>query len=701
VALSDTARLIASLELQDKFSGTATRFGGTLSKLEQQTGTLGKIGGQIGSGLQSTAQNLTRIGVAGAGLLAVAVTNGVHQLELLENAQAQTNAVLTSTQGISGQTAESVRNLAEKYEGLNATIDDKVIQSTENMLLSFTNVRKDAFEPALQAILDLNEGMGGGEEGLQAIAIKVGKALNDPIKGLTALGKAGVLFTADQKARIKQLVAENDLYGAQRIILDEISVEFGGRFAAAGGTATGKFAKLKDAIEDAQRSLATAFLPVLVKVSDKLGTFLTDPAVIARIESFGDELAGGFDKLLAVGGSLPWQQIGDAFKIVGTGSKALLDAFLGLPPWVQTAVLTGWGLNKLTGGALGGIAGTLTKALVTGTFGARGATPANPLFVSQVGGIPGAGGAPVAAAGGGASLLTKVFLTGIATEAGFLLGSAISNALVDAGVGGIKPAKTFEQGALTATIDSKDVERIVSGIDSIDENLAPSLLDLGLSLEDSGAAIANALDIGGVRSQLEKDRQVLIEQLTAQGLTLDQARRMVDEIRAAKDKYGTESVKQIAAVERLHLPLGLGNVIADQIRDKGAEAVAKQQAITDAIRAAQVSHTTQTAQQIASVERLHLPLGLGNVLSGQIRDATRAAQSDLALTALHTATAARLTETTLGPLNRIAAKEFSATVNLSVATTTFISASNVVRTLNSYTAAIGSGPGGALDASLL
>ena len=42
-----------------------------------------------------------------------------------------------------------------------------------------------------------------------------------------------------------------------------------------------------------------------------------------------------------------------------------------LPPWVQTAVITGWGLNKLTGGALGGIVAELGKGLIKGVLGIK------------------------------------------------------------------------------------------------------------------------------------------------------------------------------------------------------------------------------------------------------------------------------------------------------------------------------------------
>jgi hypothetical protein len=129
VATADTARLIASLELKDQFSGPAGRITKSLGNLDRGiTNTQGrayKAGQQIGTGIRNGA-----IIAAGAvGFLATQVTFGLRALTELETATTQTNAVLKSTKGVAGQTAESIRALAEKYEGLNATIDDKVIQS--------------------------------------------------------------------------------------------------------------------------------------------------------------------------------------------------------------------------------------------------------------------------------------------------------------------------------------------------------------------------------------------------------------------------------------------------------------------------------------------------------------------------------------------------------------------------------------------
>jgi hypothetical protein len=403
MATADTAKLIAALELQDKFTkplGGAER---ALGGFEKKMGALESSGRKFGQGLGRAAGTITKIAagaaVAGIGVIAVSVKQGVDALEELESVTVATNTVLKSTKAVSGQTSDGIRDMAEGFEDLNATMDDKVIQSGANMLLTFTNVREKAFEPALEAALNMNEAMGGGPEGLQSTIIQVGKALNDPIKGVSALRRVGVQLSEDQEKQIKTLIEQNDLYGAQSIILDELTTQFGGRFAAAGTTAEGKAAALRDRIEDVQKALAGPLIPAIDRARDKLIEFLGSDRVIGGAEKLGEAIAGLFtdqnidkgvgmvegliDKLttgdfsgLTAGlgtiatevGGLPWESIGNAAELLGTGAKAMLDTFTSMPAWVQTAVLTGWGLNKLTGGALGGIVGELGKGLIKGVL---------------------------------------------------------------------------------------------------------------------------------------------------------------------------------------------------------------------------------------------------------------------------------------------------------------------------------------------
>ena len=429
-SIGDVAKLLASLELDtSKFSGPAKGAIGQVDALESKLGKTGAAGvrsmGLVGHAV-STALGigLARAASAGIGLLTSAFRDGVAGAQELEKVGVATDQVLRSTGGAAGQTADDIRNLATKYEDLNATIDDKVIQSGENLLLTFTRIRKDAFQPALAAALDMNQAMGGGESGLQNTIIQVGKALNDPIKGLTSLRRVGVSFTADQEKQIKSLVKHNKLREAQKIILHELSKEFGGQFVQAGKTAEAQAASLSDSVDDLKITFATGLLPGLANLRSALTTTFRDPQTIAAVKDLGTRLGdflspaniqagiglvrSGFGALKQV----PWGAIKSAMELTGNTARTVLGLLNSAPDWVKTAVLTGWGLNKLTGGVAGNIFGELAKGLIKGVLGINaGVVNVNGAVVNSKGGLPGgpagaggaAGGAAAGAEGGGAA----------------------------------------------------------------------------------------------------------------------------------------------------------------------------------------------------------------------------------------------------------------------------------------------------------
>ena len=360
MALADTAKLVASLELQDKFSKQAKSAEGALGRLEQKTSTLSKVGGQASQGIGNAIQNLKRLAVVGVGLVAANVVTGLRSIADIEKVQAQTTAVIKSTAGAAGQSIEDITARSQKWS-LAIGRNEEDVQDLQNLLLTFTNIGGTVFDDATTAALDMSQALG---QDLKSSAIQLGKALNDPVKGITALSRVGVSFTEEQKKQVKAMVEANDTLGAQRLILNELNREFAGSAAAFGETTAGRLERLKQAFQAAQRALASGFLPLMEKVVNKANELLADPEVIKRIQDFGSGLAGGLEQVIGIGAKLPWESIGSAAKLLGEGSKALLNVFTSMPPWVQTAVLTGWGLNKLTGGALGGIAGTLTKAAI-------------------------------------------------------------------------------------------------------------------------------------------------------------------------------------------------------------------------------------------------------------------------------------------------------------------------------------------------
>jgi hypothetical protein len=152
-------------------------------------------------------------------------------------------------------------------------IDDEAIKSGQNMLLTFRNIRNesgknnDIFNQSSKILLDMTAAMHGGEvtqEAMRKQAVGLGKALNDPIKGMTALQRVGVSFTDQQKKQITTLVESGNRLGAQKIILRELGKEFGGSAAA---MAT-PLQKMKTAFGEVEENIGTALLPVVTKLAN-------------------------------------------------------------------------------------------------------------------------------------------------------------------------------------------------------------------------------------------------------------------------------------------------------------------------------------------------------------------------------------------------------------------------------------------------
>src|SRR5262245_27315337 len=174
-------------------TATTTRF----SKDLEKTGR-GAAAATVGfRGLGRAAAFASGWFLGGAGL-AAGVKAAFGEMENAQKVSAQTAAVLKSTGGVAGVTAKQVDTLATSLMNLSG-VDDEAIKSAENLLLTFTNIQKDAFAPATKAALDMSVALG---EDLQTAALQVGKALQDPVRGITALRRTGVEFTAGQQRMI-------------------------------------------------------------------------------------------------------------------------------------------------------------------------------------------------------------------------------------------------------------------------------------------------------------------------------------------------------------------------------------------------------------------------------------------------------------------------------------------------------------------
>lgn len=122
-------------------------------------------------------------------------------------------------------------NLSQKLIANSKTLEDNsnfmtaAVNEGTAMLLTFNDLSEDILPAATQAMVDMSTVM---KTSLTSSAQTIGKALQDPINGLGLLTKQGFHFTEQQKAMIEQLVNENDILGAQKIILEEIDKAYGG-----------------------------------------------------------------------------------------------------------------------------------------------------------------------------------------------------------------------------------------------------------------------------------------------------------------------------------------------------------------------------------------------------------------------------------------------------------------------------------------
>lgn len=224
-----------------------------------------KFGSGIGSGLKGIAATI-------GGIFVLSKVTDFFKSAVADARESNKVAAITaqhikSTGGAAHITATQVGDLSNAL-AMKTGIDDEVIQSGANLLLTFKNVRNEAgeganvFDRATAAAVDL---AASGFSDVSGASKMLGKALNDPIAGINAMSRAGVTFTQSQKDQIAALVKSGDTLGAQKIIMKEVESQVGGT-AAAQATAADK---LKVAWGNFKEDVGNQLIPVIDELSQK------------------------------------------------------------------------------------------------------------------------------------------------------------------------------------------------------------------------------------------------------------------------------------------------------------------------------------------------------------------------------------------------------------------------------------------------
>lgn len=297
-----------------------------------------------------------------------------------------------------------------------------------------------------------------------------------------------------------------------------------------------QIARLKANAHDAAITIGTALIPMVADLAGKVADWAEGHQ--PEVQKFAEGLAKAFQDAVKWAGKFDWSAVMAGLQTARDVIKTVLDTFLRMPAWVQTAIVTGWGLNKLTGGMVGTLVGQLGAGLIRGVLGINaGVVNINAAVVN--GGVPGVGGAPVAGAAGraGAGLVIARFLgVGSAVALGAVLGNVIGRELFFKPT--VQPAIDFETGIFedkktgSAAQLAIRIDAVTQGIEDLNESLPGGLAQVFLAEE---LAI-----LEGQKAILEKELGKVIGSQEGAAQINEESQRVLDQIKAETAKTAEE-----------------------------------------------------------------------------------------------------------------------------------------------------------------
>lgn len=274
------------------------RIGGFTAPLEQAERRAKKNAKGMAEAAKSASIAWSGFGSVIAGVFAGISVGGVFakfvaETKSAEAEQAQLAAVLRSTGEAAGFTRVQLNDMAAQMEG-RSIFSAGDINTAQTALLAFTGIVGDQFTTAMQAAMDMSARTGMT---ITQAAETIGRALDVPSKGLTALSKQGFRFTDDQKALAKQLEASGKTAEAQGIILGALQESYGGAAQAARDTFGGALTALQNTI-DGLLTGQDGSLDAARKGVEDLNAALADPATAAGVATLTDAMAGMTTKVV-------------------------------------------------------------------------------------------------------------------------------------------------------------------------------------------------------------------------------------------------------------------------------------------------------------------------------------------------------------------------------------------------------------------
>jgi hypothetical protein len=291
--------------------------------------SMSSIGSGIGSAFSGITKSVGAIGIAATGAAAAVGGIAYKLISIGEEGLQAENRIksVVKTMGLfgtqSGDVASRLIEMADATE-LATGVDGDLIMAAQAKLATFKELAKTAgttggaFDRATQASVDMAAVFGGDASNY---AVQLGKALEDPEKGLAALKRTGALTTSQIKAISEEFAATGNRAKAFDQVLKAIETQVGG---AANATASG-MSRIKVSIgqmlEEVGKPMAEVFSQFAADVAAMTPQIVASLSSLApKIREVGSTLAAALSEGLA----------GDTSRLVKIGELMGESVALGL-----------------------------------------------------------------------------------------------------------------------------------------------------------------------------------------------------------------------------------------------------------------------------------------------------------------------------------------------------------------------------------
>lgn len=200
--------------------------------------------------LSSGAAGWVALGAAITGASTILLSS-VRTFSRYEQSQKTLEQLVLSTGYAAGLTADQLMKQADQV-ALTTLASVEGIREAQGVLLTFKSVQGETFKEAIRLSQDMAAVFGGTAKDK---ALQLGKALEDPAQGITALKRSGVDFTEGQREMIRSLVDTGNVADAQRIILERVAGQMGDSAVAQARSLAGSYDTLTQRWDEFKLSL--------------------------------------------------------------------------------------------------------------------------------------------------------------------------------------------------------------------------------------------------------------------------------------------------------------------------------------------------------------------------------------------------------------------------------------------------------------